>query len=138
MGSSVESALNTNNFMESTKTTEQRILNAKLKDISKAIKRMDPMIVDAMMTYSENRAGFSGDRKQTASVAIQTKGGKELSSNQRRAIISFVEKSFAGLTIFAAMFVANVEMATAIIAMLTKNLLLNFPARINGSQIVSP
>jgi hypothetical protein len=47
-------------------------------------------------------------------------------------------KSFAGLTIFAAIFVANVEIATAIIAMLTKNLLLNFPASTTGSQMVSP
>ena len=58
MGISVESALNSNTFLESTKTTEQRHLNAKVKALSSAIKRMDPMIVDAMMTYSENRAGF--------------------------------------------------------------------------------
>jgi NCS1 family nucleobase:cation symporter-1 len=47
-------------------------------------------------------------------------------------------KSFAGLTIFAAMLVANVEIATAIIATVTKNLLSNFPARTKGSQIISP
>ena len=97
MGNSVESALNTNTFLENTKTTEQRLLNAKVRTLSDAIKRMDPMIQDAWITPDEKRSGFSGDRKQTASVAIQTKGGKELSSSQRRAIISFVEKSFAGL-----------------------------------------
>ena len=97
MGSSLELALNSNTFLESTKTTEQRLLNAKVKALSNAIKRMDPMIVDAWITPDEKRVGFSGDRKQTASVAIQTKGAKELSSNQRRAITSFVEKSFAGL-----------------------------------------
>ncbi len=47
-------------------------------------------------------------------------------------------KSFAGLTMLAAIFVANVESATAIIAMLTSNLLSNLPASTNGSQIVSP
>ncbi len=97
MGNSIETALNSNSFLESTKTTEQKLLNAKLKSLSNALKRMDPIIQDAFITYDEKRAGFSGDRKQTASVAIQTKGSKELAADQRRAIISFVEKSFAGL-----------------------------------------
>ena len=97
MGNSIETALNSNTFLESTKTTEQKLLNGKQKSLSNAIKRMDPIIQDAFITYDEKRAGFSGDRKQTASVAIQTKGSKELAADQRRAIISFVEKSFAGL-----------------------------------------
>ena len=97
MGNAVETALNNNSFLESTKTTEAKHLAAKLKDLANAIKRMDPMIHDAFITYDEKRAGFSGDRKQTASVAIQTKGLKELAGDKRRAIISFVEKSFAGL-----------------------------------------
>ena len=48
------------------------------------------------------------------------------------------EKSLAGLTILAAIFVANVEIATAIIAILTNNLFSNLPASTTGSQIVSP
>ncbi len=48
------------------------------------------------------------------------------------------EKSFAGLTIFAAILVANVEMATAIMAKLTIILFSNLPANCTGSQIVLP
>ena len=47
-------------------------------------------------------------------------------------------KSLAGLIIFAAILVANVEMATAIMATLTNNLLSNFSANTNGSQIAVP
>lgn len=97
MGNAVEKALNSGSMLDNTQTTQAKYLFGKLKDLSDAIKRMDPLIQDAYITYDEKRAGFSGDRKQTASVAIQTKGSKELGGDRRRAIISFVEKSFAGL-----------------------------------------
>jgi hypothetical protein len=47
-------------------------------------------------------------------------------------------KSFAGLTMLAAMFVAKVEMATAIMAIETNSLLSNLPAKTTVSQIVVP
>src|SRR3954469_881736 len=47
-------------------------------------------------------------------------------------------KSFAGLTMLAAMFVASVEMATATIANVTNILLSNLAASTNGSHIVVP
>ena len=47
-------------------------------------------------------------------------------------------KSFAGLTMLAAMFVASVLMATQIIATLTSNLLSKRPASTSGSQMVVP
>ena len=97
MGNAVEKALNSGSMLDNTQTTQAKLLSGKLRDLSNAIKSMDPLIQDAYITYDEKRAGFSGDRKQTASVAIQTKGSKELSGDRRRAIISFVEKSFAGL-----------------------------------------
>jgi len=97
MGNAVEKALNSGSMLDNTQTTQAKILSGRVKDLSEAIKRIDPLIYDAYITYDEKRAGFSGDRKQTASVAIQTKGSKELSGDRRRAIISFVEKSFAGL-----------------------------------------
>jgi len=97
MGNAVEKVFNSGSMLDNTQTTQAKLLSGKLKDLSDAIKRMDQLIQDAYITYDEKRAGFSGDRKQTASVAIQTKGSKELSGDRRRAIISFVEKSFAGL-----------------------------------------
>ena len=97
MGNAMDSALSGNSFMESTQTTQAKMLAARLKDLSTAIKRMDPMIQDAFITYDEKRTGFSGDRKQTASVAIQTKGSKELAGDRRRSIIEFVRLAFAGL-----------------------------------------
>ena len=48
------------------------------------------------------------------------------------------EKSLAGLTILAAIFVANVDIATASIAKVTIILFSNFPANTTGSQIVLP
>jgi len=97
MGNAVEKALNSGSMLDNTQTTQAKLLSGKLKDLSDAIKRMDPMIYDAYITYSEDRIGFASNRIKTASVAIQTKGSKELSGDRRRAIISFVEKSFAGL-----------------------------------------
>ena len=97
MGNAVEKALNSGSMLDNTQTTQAKLLAGKQKDLSDAIKRMDPLIHDAYINYDEKRSGFSGDRKQTASVAIQTKGGKELSGERRRAIIIFVQKAFAGL-----------------------------------------
>ena len=97
MGNAVEKALNSGSMLDNTQTTQAKLLAGKQKDLSDAIKRMDPLIHDAYINYDEKRSGFSGDRKQTASVAIQTKGGKELSGERRRAIIVFVQKAFAGL-----------------------------------------
>ena len=58
---------------------------------------MEPLILDAIITFDESRLGFSGDRKKSASIAVQTKGGKELSPERRRGIIDFVRLSYAGL-----------------------------------------
>ena len=84
MGNAVEKALNSGSMLDNTQTTQAKLLSGKLKDLSDAIKRMDQLIQDAYITYDEKRSGFSGDRKQTASVAIQTKGSKELSGDRRR------------------------------------------------------
>ncbi len=97
MGNATDSALNSNSLMESSLSTQAKLQNGKKKDLENAIKRMDPMIVDAIITPDESRLGFSGDRKKTASIAIQTKGNKDLSAEQRRGIIVFVQKSYAGL-----------------------------------------
>ena len=97
-GNAQENALNSSGFLDTTKTTEAKHLAAKLKDIGNMIKRMDTTLIqDAFVTYDEKRTGFTGDRKQVASVAIKTRGGRELSGQQRLAIISYVQHSFAGL-----------------------------------------
>ena len=59
-------------------------------------------------------------------------------------LVDFLEKKNINrvlaiiITILAAIFVARVEMVTAIIATLTSKRFSNFPARTNGSQIVLP
>ncbi len=97
MGSAVETVLNSNSFLESTMTTEAKRLAAKLKDLGNRIKGMDPMIQDAFVTYDNERLGFSSDKMKVASVAIKTRGGKELPGEMRLGIIAFLEKSFSGL-----------------------------------------
>ncbi len=97
MGNAMDSALNSNSLMESSLSTQAKLQNGKKKDLENAIKRMDPIIVDAIITPDESRLGFSGDRKKTASIAIQTRGNKDLTADQRRGIIDFVQKSYAGL-----------------------------------------
>ncbi len=97
-GSAVENALNSNGFLESTKTTEAKLLRAKLKDVENAIKRLDTALIqEVFANYDEKRLGFSGDRKQVASVAVKTRGGRELGGEHRLAIISYVQHTFAGL-----------------------------------------
>ena len=97
MGSAVETALNNNTFLESTKTTEAKRMAAKLKDLERGIKSMDPMIQQALVTYDEQRLGFASDRAKVASVLIKTRAGKELSGDIRLGIIVAIEKSFAGI-----------------------------------------
>ena len=97
MGSAVETALNNNTFLESTKTTEAKHMAAKLKDLERGIKSMDPMIQQALVTYDEQRLGFASDRAKVASVLIKTRAGKELSGDIRLGIIVAIEKSFAGI-----------------------------------------
>jgi flagellar M-ring protein FliF len=97
MGSAMETALNSNNFMESSKVTDAKVLAAKLKGLADTIKRMEAVIQDAHVTYDEKRVGFSSERQQTASVGIKTRGGKPLSPEQARGIQEYVAASFAGL-----------------------------------------
>jgi len=97
MGNAADSALSSSSFMESTLTTQAKMQDGKRRDLSMAIRRMDTMILDAIITFDESRLGFSGDRNKTASIAILTKDGKDLPAERRRGIIDFVQKSYAGL-----------------------------------------
>jgi len=97
LGSALESALNSGSMMDSTSTTQSKQQMAKAAELRNAIKKMDPSIYDAYVTHDANRVGFSGSRKQVASVAILTTNGKELSMERRQAIVGFLEKSYAGL-----------------------------------------
>jgi len=97
MGTAVETVLNGGSFLESTKTTEAKHLAAKERDLAKAIERLDPLILECFVKYDEKRTGFSSERSQTASVAIKTRGGKDLTADQRLSIAIYVQKSFAGL-----------------------------------------
>lgn len=97
-GSAFDNATNSGSFMETTKTTEAKHLRATLKDIETIIKRMNPSLIEEVFVqHSEKRLGFSGDRSQVASVAIKTRGGRELGGEQRLAIIRYLQKTFAGL-----------------------------------------
>lgn len=97
MGGAIEAAINNPGFLEATKTTEAKHVAGKLKDLANNIKQISNLIYDAHVTYDEKREGFSSERKQTATVAIKTVGGKRLSMPQQHAIIKYVSKAFAGL-----------------------------------------
>jgi len=97
MGGALEAAVNGNSFLESSQISEAKMRAGRLRDCSNTIKQMDPLIVDAFVTYDEKREGFSGQRRQTASIAVKTLGNKPLSIEKRQGIITFVEKTFAGL-----------------------------------------
>lgn len=84
-------------FLESAKTVEARMANAKAKDIANTLKQMNQYIQDASIQFDEKREGFSAERKRTASIAIKTKNGKPLTSDQKRGILQYVRSSYAGL-----------------------------------------
>ena len=97
MGGAIDAAINNPGFLEATKTTEAKHVAGKLKDLANNIKQISNLIYDAHITYDEKREGFSSERKQTATVAIKTVGGKRLAMSQQHAIIQYVAKAFAGL-----------------------------------------
>jgi flagellar M-ring protein FliF len=97
MGSAMEAALSSGNFLESSRITDAKVLNAKIRDLEKAIKRSDSLIQDASVTYDASRVGFSSERRQTASVGIKTRGGKPLTPDQANSIRRYVANAFAGL-----------------------------------------
>jgi len=99
MGGAIDAAINNPGFLEPTKTTEAKHVAGKLKDLANNIKQISNLIYDAHVTYDEKREGFSSLRKQTATVAIKTVGGKRLALSQQHSIIQYVANSFAGLKV---------------------------------------
>lgn len=99
MGGAIDAAINNPGFLEPTKTTEAKHVAGKLKDLANNIKQISNLIYDAHVTYDEKREGFSSLRKQTATVAIKTVGGKRLALSQQHSIIQYVANNFAGLKV---------------------------------------
>jgi flagellar M-ring protein FliF len=97
MGAASDGILKSNDFMESSKSLEAKHRATKNKELANNLKQMNAFIQDANITYDEQREGFSAERRKVASIAIKTKSGRPLTSEQKRGIILYIEKSYAGL-----------------------------------------
>lgn len=96
LGSAMDKALNSGNILESMSVTQMRHRNAKIKDMQTALRNF-PFIREALITYDERTEGFSSSKKKSASVAIMPRGNSELTSSQKRSIITYIQKSFPDL-----------------------------------------
>jgi flagellar M-ring protein FliF len=52
--------------------------------------QMEAIVVDASVNYVKEREGFSAEAKKSASIAIKTRGGKPLTTQQKLGIITYV------------------------------------------------
>ena len=51
---------------------------------------MEAIVADASVNYVKEREGFSAETKKSASIAIKTRGGKPLTTQQKLGIIAYV------------------------------------------------
>ncbi len=89
-------ALKETNFLEPTRTTDAKHLQARLAAISSALEEM-PFVQSALVVFDAEREGFSAKRTRVASIAIQTRQQVALTAEQAHAIIRYVSTSIAGL-----------------------------------------
>ena len=90
MGKALEDAVNNGSFLESRHTTEAKHRAGLLKDIANNIMQMEAIVLDASVNYVKDREGFSAEAKKSASIAIKTRGGKPLTTQQKLGIIAYV------------------------------------------------
>ncbi|MEI7459507.1 MAG: flagellar M-ring protein FliF C-terminal domain-containing protein [Pirellula sp.] len=90
MGKAIEAAVNNGSFLEPRHTTEAKHQAGLLKDIANNIMQMEAIVVDASVNYVKEREGFSAEAKKSASIAIKTRGGKPLTTQQKLGIITYV------------------------------------------------
>jgi len=96
LGSSLNKALNSGNFLEPLTTTNARLRAARQSDLSDAIGRL-PFVEYASVTYDERRKGFETGTVSTAAVFVSPKPGFTLSDQHKRNIGKQVQAAFAGL-----------------------------------------
>ncbi len=96
LGSTIEQALNSSNFLESLEVGRQRFHAARENAVATAIKNLD-FVEDAFLTHDKQQNGFSAMPLQTASVYVRPKGNKPLTDEQKRNIMRAVATVFAGL-----------------------------------------
>ena len=90
MGKALVEAVNNGSFLEPRHTTEAKHQAGLLKDIANNIMQMEAIVVDASVNYVKEREGFSAEAKKSASIAIKTRGGKPLTTQQKLGIITYV------------------------------------------------
>jgi flagellar M-ring protein FliF len=90
MGKALVDAVNNGSFLEPRHTTEAKHQAGLLKDIANNIMQMEAIVVDASVNYVKEREGFSAEAKKSASIAIKTRGGKPLTTQQKLGIITYV------------------------------------------------
>jgi flagellar M-ring protein FliF len=90
MGNALVEAVNNGSFLEPRHTTEAKHQAGLLKDIANNIMQMEAIVVDASVNYVKEREGFSAEAKKSASIAIKTRGGKPLTTQQKLGIITYV------------------------------------------------
>ena len=90
MGKALVEAVNNGSFLEPRHTTEAKHQAGLLKDIANNIMQMEAIVVDASVNYVKEREGFSAETRKSASIAIKTRGGKPLTTQQKLGIITYV------------------------------------------------
>jgi flagellar M-ring protein FliF len=92
----LDDAISADNPFSSSKSLEMRRWNAKQKELSLIIGRMNGIESATVLYDEEVKRGLTQQKQKTASVSVQTRGG-QLDDDQVKAIRNVVASAYAGL-----------------------------------------